>query len=147
MNDSDHEILPSPQLAPPESTGTAPVSPEYTQPTEVSSQPENETSKAIEQNTFGPAPQQPQPPSAQSFDGATATGASNTTDQGQAGAQSTPMQVPEEKDNIDQAWIDRIQGVVDQTKNDPHARNQAISRLRADYMKQKYNKDIKLVKE
>lgn len=147
MNDSDHEILPSPQLASPESNGVVPATPEFTQPSEAGPQPEHEAAKATEQNTSASAPQQHQSPSTHAFNDASATSASDGGNAGQPGPQSPPPQVPEEKDNIDQVWIDRIKGLVDQTKDDPHARNQAISRLRADYMKQKYNKDIKLVKE
>lgn len=72
-------------------------------------------------------------------------------------AQSTPVkavvgsvavaQTPvaaEDKDDIEKEWISKAKRIVEQTKSDPFLQERAVSRLQADYLKKRFNKDIKL---
>jgi hypothetical protein len=47
-------------------------------------------------------------------------------------------------DVIEPEWIERVKHVIATTKNDPHRQVREINMLKADYMKKRYNKDIKL---
>lgn len=50
----------------------------------------------------------------------------------------------EDKDDIEKEWISKAKRIVEQTKSDPYLQERAVSRLQADYMKKRFNKDIKL---
>lgn len=57
------------------------------------------------------------------------------------------IQVPDEAadtDLIEKEWVERAKQIVDHTRDDPHEQQRAISHMKADYMKKRYNKDIKL---
>jgi hypothetical protein len=47
-------------------------------------------------------------------------------------------------DLIEKEWVDKAKAIVAQTRTDPHAQNQQMNRFKADYMKKRYNKEIKL---
>lgn len=53
--------------------------------------------------------------------------------------------VPDEaadSDLIEKEWVERAKQIVDHTKDDPHEQQRAISQMRADYLKKRYNKDV-----
>lgn len=53
--------------------------------------------------------------------------------------------VPDEaadSDLIEKEWVERAKQIVEHTKDDPHEQQRAISQMRADYMKKRYNKDV-----
>lgn len=52
--------------------------------------------------------------------------------------------VADDKDDIEKEWISKAKRIVEQTKSDPYLQERAVSRLQADYMKKRFNKDIKL---
>lgn len=57
--------------------------------------------------------------------------------------------VPEEAsdtDLIEKEWVERAKQIVDHTREDPYEQQKALSQMKADYMKKRYNKDIKLPK-
>lgn len=49
-------------------------------------------------------------------------------------------------DLIEKEWVDKAKAIVAQNRTDPHAQNQQMNYFKADYMKKRYNKDIKLEK-
>ncbi len=53
----------------------------------------------------------------------------------------------EDRDEIEMQWVTKAKKIVEQTKSDPHLQERAVSRLQADYLKKRFNKDIKLPKE
>ncbi len=55
--------------------------------------------------------------------------------------------VAADKDEIEQQWVTKAKKIVEQTKSDPYLQERAVSRLQADYMKKRFNKDIKLPEE
>lgn len=61
----------------------------------------------------------------------------------QAGLGSTP-QIADDTDLIEKEWVLKAKEIVERTHDDPYKQNEAIHRLKADYMKKRYSKDIKL---
>jgi hypothetical protein len=65
---------------------------------------------------------------------------------GSVAVAQTPA-VAADKDEIEQQWVTKAKKIVEQTKSDPYLQERAVSRLQADYMKKRFNKDIKLPEE
>ena len=47
-------------------------------------------------------------------------------------------------DLIEREWVEKAKRVVAETRNDPHAQEDAISRLQADYLQKRYGRTVKL---
>jgi len=56
---------------------------------------------------------------------------------------ATPL-VADDVDVIEKEWVDKAKKIVSSTKEDPHAQEQQVSKLQADYLMKRYNKQIKL---
>lgn len=65
---------------------------------------------------------------------------------GQPITQATPSSpaIADDIDLIEKEWVEKAKAIVAQTRNDPHSQNNQMNRFKADYMKKRYNKDIKL---
>jgi hypothetical protein len=52
------------------------------------------------------------------------------------------------KDNdlIDKEWVDKAKRIVERTRNDPHEQSDQLTGVKAEYMKKRYNKTIKISK-
>lgn len=64
-----------------------------------------------------------------------------------APATVAPVQAPaiaDDGDLIEKEWVNRAQHIVATTAGDPHAQNQQLSQLKADYLQKRYGKVIKL---
>jgi len=76
---------------------------------------------------------------------------------GQATAVSptTPIQEPptvlpsiaDDVDLIEKEWVEKAKMLVEKTKDDPHQQNKELSRIKADYIKKRYNKELKVAEE
>ena len=74
--------------------------------------------------------------------------------QGASGGVSTDAQQktttipipPEAEDNdlIEKEWVERAKQIVEHTRHNPHEQQKALSLMKADYMKKRYNRDIKV---
>lgn len=56
------------------------------------------------------------------------------------------MQVPDDAsdaDLIEKEWVEKAKDIVQHTQNNPYEQQEAISKFKADYMKKRYDKDIK----
>ena len=51
--------------------------------------------------------------------------------------------VANDQDVIEKEWVDKAEDVIEKTAGDPHAEEEAVEDLQIDYMKKRYNKDIK----
>jgi hypothetical protein len=51
--------------------------------------------------------------------------------------------VAADNDDIEKEWVSKAKRIVEQTKADPFLQERAVSRLQADYMKKRFNKNIK----
>lgn len=50
-------------------------------------------------------------------------------------------------DVIEKEWVNKAKKVIQDTKGDPYAKEQEVSKLQADYMQKRYGKRIKLPDE
>ena len=55
--------------------------------------------------------------------------------------------IADDSDLIEKEWVIKAKHIVDQTKHNPRLQNQQITRLKADYMKRRYSKDLKVDQE
>lgn len=53
----------------------------------------------------------------------------------------------EDLDLIEKEWVKKAKNIVAATMGDPYTQNKQINEMRVDYIKKRYNKDIKLRKE
>lgn len=47
-------------------------------------------------------------------------------------------------DLIEKEWVLKAKAIVEQTRNDPYLQNKQMNQVKADYLKKRYNKDIKV---
>jgi hypothetical protein len=47
-----------------------------------------------------------------------------------------------EIDRIEKEWVDKAKSIVAKTRDDPHLQNTAMSKVKADYIKKRFNKTI-----
>jgi hypothetical protein len=47
-------------------------------------------------------------------------------------------------DLIEKEWVIKAKAIVEKTKNNPYEQNEQVNRIKADYIKKRYNKDIKI---
>lgn len=59
---------------------------------------------------------------------------------------STNLQA-EDADLIEKEWVTKAKHIVEQTKNDPFVQNQEISKVKAEYISKRFDKQVKLPKE
>lgn len=52
-----------------------------------------------------------------------------------------------DSDLIEKEWVMKAKQIVEHTKDDPYRQNSEMHKIKADYIKKRYNKDIKLVEE
>lgn len=52
--------------------------------------------------------------------------------------------VADDLDLIEKEWVNKAKAIVAQTRTDPYAQNSEMNKFKADYMKKRYNKDIKI---
>lgn len=64
----------------------------------------------------------------------------------QTSGQNTPQTsgpaIADDIDLIEKEWVVKAKEVVDKTKDNPYLQNKAISEMKADYIKKRYNKDL-----
>ncbi len=63
-----------------------------------------------------------------------------------AASASVPMRA-EDVDLIEKEWVEKAKLIVAQTTGDPYTQNKEINKMKADYIKKRYNKDIRLASE
>lgn len=57
-------------------------------------------------------------------------------------AVATP-QIADDVDLIEKEWVEKAKSIVAKTKADPHAQNQELNQVKADYIKQRFNKELR----
>jgi hypothetical protein len=118
-----HPAAASPEAAPPVTQQGAERNPEL-----LPTQPSNQDQPG----------QLPQPAAAP----AAATPAPTADPQATAQAVPTP-QIADDVDLIEKEWIEKAKSIVAKTKADPHAQNQELNQVKADYIKQRFNKELR----
>ncbi len=62
------------------------------------------------------------------------------------GSGASPSPTPaaaDDSDLIEQEWVNKAKAIVERTKTDPHIQNQEINKIKADYIKKRYNREVK----
>jgi hypothetical protein len=62
----------------------------------------------------------------------------------QLGSAATAQLMADDADLIEKEWVEKAKEIIERTKNDPHAQNEEMTKVKADYLKKRYNKDINL---
>jgi hypothetical protein len=63
---------------------------------------------------------------------------------GQATPHPTQGLQADDGDLIEKEWVIRAKQIVEHTKFDPHLQTKELGKVRSDYMKKRYDKDLKL---
>lgn len=53
-------------------------------------------------------------------------------------------EIAEDVDLIEKEWVEKAKHIVATTKDNPREQNVEIAKLKADYMKKRYNKDLEV---
>lgn len=53
----------------------------------------------------------------------------------------------DDSDLIEKEWVEKAKDIVNRTRHDPYIQNKEINRVKADYLKKRYDKDIKLTED
>ncbi len=61
----------------------------------------------------------------------------------QAVSTSSPH-IADDADLIEKEWVEKAKMIVHVTKDDPYKQTKEMTRMKADYLKKRYNKDLKL---
>ncbi|GAC1387722.1 MAG: hypothetical protein NVS1B7_2920 [Candidatus Saccharimonadales bacterium] len=75
---------------------------------------------------------------------ATATNDSQTTSDNSTTASPHSPPIADDADLIEKEWVAKAKHIVDQTKDDPFNQTREINKMKADYLKKRYAKDLKL---
>jgi len=144
MDPQSHETPPSFELpSPGQEQGNAPQLSE-----QASNAPVGETqgAAAVEQGISTPA----DPAQAQAFAAPQAQppadpGAAAVAPAADASAVAGWMpQIADDTDLIEKEWVQKAKEIVAQTAHDPHLQNKEMNKVKVDYLKKRYNKDLKL---
>lgn len=63
-----------------------------------------------------------------------------------AAALQTPI-IAEDVDLIEKEWVVRAKEIIARTRHDPYEQNRQVEQMKADYMKKRYNRDIKITED
>lgn len=61
-------------------------------------------------------------------------------------ATSTPATMTADDDNVEKEWVNKARQIVERTRNDPYRQSEELTLVKADYMRQRYNKIVKVNK-
>lgn len=62
----------------------------------------------------------------------------------QPAGQVTGPPVAEDADLIEKEWVTKAKEIVARTSHDPHLQNKEMNKFKADYLKKRYNKEVKI---
>jgi hypothetical protein len=113
------------------------------QPTGGENQPRPAVPEAKPLSSGQPAPAQPQPAPAVAVPPAAPSAAQPQPVAAAPAASVTGPAVANDQDVIEKEWVDKADEVVAKTVGNPHAEEEAVEDLQIDYLKKRYNKDVK----
>lgn len=89
-----------------------------------------------------PADPQTPPPASQPTDDTSAPTAASTPHDDVTPPAAPP--IADDTDLIEKEWVIKAKQIVLQTRDDPYQQNKAVNKLKADYVRTRFNKEIKL---
>lgn len=63
-----------------------------------------------------------------------------------ATTQTVTAAIADDGDLIEKEWVSKAKHIVESTRNDPYKQSEQLTEFKAEYMKKRYGKDIKLSK-
>ncbi len=69
-----------------------------------------------------------------------------TIQQNGASPAAATATITDDDDDIEKVWVNKAKQIVERTRNDPYRQSEELTVVKADYMKQRYNKIIKVSK-
>lgn len=126
-----------------QSTGFNLLPPSYEQIARGPEEQYGATAPALQSQPSG----QPVPPIMQSAAPVSASGTQAPDQQPRPVAPSGS--IPQDGDGgaLDQEWVDKAKDIIARTHADPYMQSLEIGRLKAQYIKARYNKDIKIIED
>jgi hypothetical protein len=73
--------------------------------------------------------------------------AATAVPQGNSTVTSTAIAADDSSDDLDEEWINKAKAIVEQTKADPYIESHELSKAKADYLRIRYNKQIKVAED
>lgn len=70
--------------------------------------------------------------------------ASNTNNDVSSATQAVSLTDEDDGDLIEKEWVNKAKQIVEQTRNDPYKQSEELTVFKADYMKKRYDKTIKV---
>lgn len=67
-----------------------------------------------------------------------------TTQPAVSATKTTTPSLADDTDLIEKEWVMKAKAIVQRTKDDPHQQTQEMNYFKADYLKKRYNKDVKV---
>ncbi len=58
--------------------------------------------------------------------------------------QGTNLQTNDDSDLIEKEWVNKAKQIVERTRSDPHKQSEELTLFKADYLKKRYGKTIKV---
>ncbi|MCE7936510.1 hypothetical protein DYH10_01835 [Candidatus Saccharibacteria bacterium CPR2] len=55
--------------------------------------------------------------------------------------------IADDVDLIEKEWVQKAKNIVEDTRDDPHMQEKEVSKLQADYLKKRYGKEVKIIKD
>lgn len=71
----------------------------------------------------------------------TPTPVTDNSDTNTSLSQSAPL-IASDDDLIEKEWVDKAKKIVAETQNDPYSREDKVSKLRVDYIKKRWGRDL-----
>ncbi|HSX45903.1 MAG TPA: hypothetical protein VLG27_02750 [Candidatus Saccharimonadia bacterium] len=65
---------------------------------------------------------------------------------GPVSSKGNPAQAADDRDLIEKEWVTKAKQIVEQTHDDPFKQSEELNVFKADYMKKRYNRTIKVSK-
>lgn len=63
-------------------------------------------------------------------------------DEPQQAASTSAPAVAADDDLIEKEWVDKAKQIIEQTRDDPHRREQEVSKLQAEYLRKRYGREL-----
>ena len=71
----------------------------------------------------------------------TSTSGADVSSKSVAGTSSL---IADDIDLIEKEWVEKAKFIINSTKNDPYAQNKKLHQIKAEYLKARFNKEVKL---
>jgi hypothetical protein len=53
----------------------------------------------------------------------------------------------ESSDSLDEEWVNKAKAIVEKTKNDPYTESQELGKMKAEFLRIRYNKQVKTAED